>query len=78
MSEMEKEVKDFLKKILLTMSVGMLWLLINSTAGIMYGYFFIEGKLSNGNIIFYLWLVLSFIFLLRYFIKLWKKPFPVE
>jgi len=75
---MDKELILFFKKIIITSSVGLLWLFINSTAGIYYGYFFIQQKLSTGNILFYAWLILSFIILLWYFIKLWKKPISSE
>lgn len=78
MSEMEKEVKDFFKRIIQTISLGLLWLLINATAGIMYGHMFIDKKPTLGNIIFYCWLILSFILILRYYIKLWSKKFPVS
>lgn len=49
MSEMEKEVKDFFKRIIQTISLGLLWLLINATAGIMYGHMFIDKKPTLGK-----------------------------
>lgn len=71
---MEPEVREYLKRILNTISVGLLWMLINSTAGIMFGYAFTNGHLHTGNIIFYAWFVISLAFFIRYIVKLWSKP----
>ncbi|MGI8950076.1 MAG: hypothetical protein ACR2FN_00685 [Chitinophagaceae bacterium] len=71
---MEPEVKEFLKRIALCVFLTFFWLLINCTAGIMFNLAFIENKISAGNILFYLWLLLSFILLLFLYKKLWQKP----
>jgi hypothetical protein len=53
---------------------------INSTAGIMYQFAYLQegAGIQVENIIFYLWLILSFIALLYYLIRLWKKPLHFE
>ena len=75
---MEPAVRAYLLRIINTLSFGLIWLIINSTAGIMYGWAFPAKKISAGNIIFYVWLVLSFVSLLMYIIKLWNKPLDFE
>ncbi|MEP6512403.1 MAG: hypothetical protein ABJA79_00945 [Parafilimonas sp.] len=70
---MEPEAKEFLQRVSFTLLAGLVWMAINSTAGIMYNYAFIEGKLRIGNIIFYVWLVVSFVLLLWFYIRLWKS-----
>ncbi len=74
---MEPEVAAYLRRILTTLSVGLSWMIINTTAGIMYNYAFIENKISTGNIIFYCWFIISGIFFVRYIIRLWSKPLNI-
>lgn len=74
---MEPEVRAYLIRILNTISIGLLWMISNSTPGIMYGYAFWDKQLKLGNIIFYGWFIISFIFLIWYLIKLWKKPLNI-
>lgn len=72
MSEMEPDVRNFLSKILSSISMTLLWMLINSTIGIGLNYAFFEEKPSLGNYIFYVWFLVSFVFLLRYLLKKWN------
>jgi len=72
---MEPEVREFLKRIMMCISVGFSWMMINIIAGIKYNLAFIEEHFTLGNGLFYLWFVISFIFLFRFFRKLWQKPF---
>lgn len=69
---MEPEVRDFLVRILQTISMSMVWLLVNMSIGIYFGFAFFEGKPSLGNIIFYIWFLASFTALIYYFKKKWK------
>jgi len=78
MSEMENNARDLLTRTLTTISVGALWMLINSTLGLMFGLFFFENKPTLGNYIFYFWFVLSLGGMIWFFIRLWKKKFPVD
>jgi hypothetical protein len=72
-SGMDPEVKKYFRKIMKSFSVGLLWLLVIATAGI----YFKLGEVRYGahwyNILFYSLFVLSFILLIRYYYKLWKK-----
>lgn len=70
---MEPEMKLFLKKILNSVSVGLIWLLINMTAGLFWGYAHINGKLSTKNIAFYSWMLISLALLIFYLVKVWRK-----
>ncbi len=69
---MEPEVKAFLLMIVNSISMAMLWLLANMTVGIYFNYAFFDDSPSLGNIIFYLFLITSFIFLFLYLRKKWK------
>jgi hypothetical protein len=72
MSEMEPDIKNFLAKVTSTLSMGTLWLLINTTMGIGFNYAFFENKPSMGNYIFYTWFLASLFLLILYFRKKWK------
>ena len=71
---MEPEVAAFLKRISTSIFVGILWMVINSTFGIMYDFAFVHDKITLGNILFYIWLVVSLPLLLWFYMRLWKKP----
>ncbi|MDQ6843080.1 MAG: hypothetical protein M3Z92_01820 [Bacteroidota bacterium] len=71
MSEMEPEVKNFLSKIMSSISMTFLWLLINSTIGIGFNYAFFDEKPNAGNYVFYAWFLVSFFFLVKYLLKKW-------
>jgi hypothetical protein len=74
---MDPEIKRFFKKIINSFSIGLLWLLSMFTAGL----FFDLGITHNGikwyNIVFYIIAILSFIGLLFYFYRVWKKDSPL-
>ena len=71
---MEPEIVAFLKRIVNTISVLLLWMAVNSTLGIMYDLAFFEDHIRWYNIVFYIWFLASLFFLIRYFIKMWSKP----
>ncbi|MFN3667456.1 MAG: hypothetical protein ACK4S0_14930 [Sediminibacterium sp.] len=75
---MEPGIRKYLIRIINTLSLGLLWLALNSTAGIMYGYAFVEGQIKLGNILFYIWFLLSLTAYLWYVIRLWRKPIDFE
>jgi hypothetical protein len=70
---LEPEVAEFLKRILTTIGIGFTWLAINSTAGIMHGYAFVQQKISTGNIVFYAWLVITAPIIFWWLKKMWSK-----
>ena len=75
---MEPGVKEYLLRIINTLSVGLIWLAINSSFGIMYDYAFIHDHVTTGNIVFYIWFVISFTIFLWWVIRLWSKPIDFE
>jgi hypothetical protein len=76
MSSMEPEVREFLKKIVQSIFLGLFWLLINMTLGIYFELLFVDGRLRLSNIIFYLFFIGSLVLLIRFYIKTWKDRFP--
>ena len=75
---MEPGVREYLLRIVNTLSVGILWMAINSTAGLMYDLAFVHEKITVGNILFYSWFVISLILFLWWVIHLWSKPIHFE
>ncbi|MBL7768355.1 MAG: hypothetical protein JNK20_05260 [Flavipsychrobacter sp.] len=77
MSEMEQDARELLYKTLMTLSVGALWMLLNMTIGLYAGWFFFEESPKAGNYICYIFALGSFLWMIRYFYKMWStKPTP--
>ncbi|HSU50146.1 MAG TPA: hypothetical protein VLJ41_06135 [Segetibacter sp.] len=68
---MEPEMVAFLKRIGKSLTIVFCWLAITATAAIKGDNAFIGAHLSIGNILFYLWLVISAALLAIIFKKLW-------
>lgn len=71
---MEPGIKEFFRRLVISIAMFILWIAINMTIGLKYGYAFFSDVIQIGNIIFYVWLAISFIGLIIFYIKLWKKP----
>ncbi len=71
---MEPSIREFLRRILVSVSLFIIWMLFASTFGIMFNYAFIDEQVTLGNIIFYIWLVGSFAFVLWRIIKMCRTP----
>jgi hypothetical protein len=69
---MEPEVREFLVKIMQSISMGLVWLLINMSIGIYLGFAFFEGVPSMGNYIYYAAFLISLVALILYLKKKWK------
>jgi hypothetical protein len=69
---MEPDVREFLVRIMQTISMSIVWLLVNMTIGIYFDFAFFVGKPSLWNYLFYLWFLISFAWLLHYFYKKWE------
>jgi len=69
---MEPEVREFLLKIVQSISMGMVWLLVNMSIGIYYGFAFFEGMPTLGNYIYYVAFLASLVLLILYLRKKWK------
>ena len=70
---MEPEVIAFLKRVAFSIFLTFCWLAFNVTVGLRFNLAFAEGAVSLGNVLFYIWMVISFIALLVYLLKLWSK-----
>jgi len=71
---MEPGVKEYLIRILNTISISALCMILNITAGVKYELAFIEEKLQWKNVAFYLFFLISISSLILYIIKIWRKP----
>jgi hypothetical protein len=69
---MEPDVKAFLLLIIQTISMALLWLLINMTAGIYFNLGFFEGSPSIWNMLYYIFFIATFVLLIRYLRRKWK------
>lgn len=75
---MEPGVKQYLIRILNTLALGLLWMAINSTLGIMYDFAFVHEHVTTGNILFYIWFAISLAAYLWWVIRVWSKPIDFE
>jgi hypothetical protein len=76
MSNIEPEVKDFLKRIIWSLFLGLSWLMLTMTLGIYFGLLFPGERLGIGNLLFYVFAGVSLFFVIRLLIRTWKKKFP--
>jgi hypothetical protein len=76
MSGVEPEAQDFLRKIVWSVFYGIAWMMVNMTFGIYFELFFVSGRLSIGNIIFYLFFLGSLFALIRFYYRTWRQRFP--
>lgn len=72
MSEMEPEVRRYLVRIAVSISAILLWMLINVTIGIGFNYAFFETSPTVANYIYYLVLIITLFFLIRFLVKKWR------
>jgi hypothetical protein len=70
---MENDAADFLKRVVKTLSMALLWLFLNTTVGIYMGWMFYNDAPKSGNFVFYGWMIISLSLLLYYFYRVWKK-----
>ncbi|MEI7589140.1 MAG: hypothetical protein WCJ68_06565 [Chitinophagia bacterium] len=75
---MEPKLLQFLNRIMRTIGLGVLWMTLNSTIGIMWGYAYVQATWHLSNILFYSFLVLSFTGLLYVLYRLWCHPIGIE
>lgn len=70
---MEPNVSLFLKTIVQSLSIILLWLLLNIFFGIRLGLLFLDEKITIWHGVYYLCMTLSFIWLFRHILAKWKK-----
>ncbi|RYZ31011.1 MAG: hypothetical protein EOO10_00670 [Chitinophagaceae bacterium] len=68
---MEDDARAFLLKVVRSLSMALTWLFINMTLGIYNELMMFDDKPTTGNIIYYIWLVLSLAFLIRFLVRTW-------
>ena len=69
---MEPEVGAFLARIAKSISLVLLWMLINTFFGIRKGLFFFDEGVTAWSIVFYIWFAGSGISLFWFILKIWK------
>lgn len=72
MSGMEPDAQEFLKRIVQTVSMGILFLLLHMTFGLYLNWAFFEGTPRIGNIIYYIVFLSSLAALIYFYLRLWK------
>ena len=76
MSSMEPDVQDFLKRIVWSVTLVLVYMMIILTAGIYGNWFFFFDTPTMGNYIFYIWVLLSTTGTFMLLRKWWKRKFP--
>ena len=70
---MENDAKDFLITIMQTASLLLLWMMLNVILGIYFKLGLFDQSPSLKNYIYYSLFAVSLFFLIKHFIKKWKK-----
>lgn len=73
MNDFEPDIRDYLRKVLKTVSVGLVFLLFHMTVGIFLNWAFFEGSMGIGNMVYYLVLVTTLAGMINYLMRVWKK-----
>ena len=68
---MEPEAAAFLKRVANSLAIGFVWLAVNATAAIKGDNAFIGDHITIGNILFYVWFVISIVILVILYKKIW-------
>jgi hypothetical protein len=71
---MDPEVMAFLNRISRTIGFTLLWMGLNSTLGIMFGYAFVETSWQWYNFLYFTFLFISSAVYLFLLYKIWKDP----
>jgi len=73
---MEPDAADFLKRIVWSVTLVLVYMLILLTVGIYGNWFFFEDSPVTGNYIFYVWVLLSSAGTVYLLMRWWKRKFP--
>ena len=68
---MEPEAAAFLKRVANSLAIGFVWLAVNATAAIKGDNAFIGDHITIGNILFYIWFIISIVILVVLYKKIW-------
>jgi hypothetical protein len=69
---MEDETRDFLIRIMQTVSIVLLWMMVNVFIGIYKNYAFFEDRPNWKNYVYYAFLLISLIILIIHLKRKWK------
>ena len=69
----DPEVKKYFKKVLFSITYGLIWLMTMAWLGFYKGYAIMGDKPGIAVILFYVFLIITFGLLLRYYYHTWKK-----
>jgi hypothetical protein len=69
----DPEVRKYFRKVLNSISIGLLWMMVMVFLGLYKGWAYVYGRMDVYNIIFYIFLAVSLAVLIRYYYRLWKK-----
>lgn len=69
---MDPETKRYFKKVINSFFLGAIWLILLSTFGLYFGMAFIIDGWDMFNTIFYLFVLLSALWLARFYYRTWK------
>ncbi|HEU4633060.1 MAG TPA: hypothetical protein VFS22_03690 [Flavisolibacter sp.] len=72
----EPEIKDFLKRVVWTVSLVFLWLMLTLGIGAYNALLVPEKGVTIGHIIFYIWFAGSTGTLIWMILRIWRKKFP--
>lgn len=68
---MEPEAAAFLRRVANSLAIGFVWLAVNATAAIKGDNAFIGDHITIGNVLFYIWFIISIVILVRLYKKMW-------
>ncbi|HEX8277954.1 MAG TPA: hypothetical protein VF540_04635 [Segetibacter sp.] len=69
---MEPEAAAFLRRVGNSLAIGFVWLAVNATAAIKGDNAFIGDQITIGNILFYIWFLISIVILVILYKKIWR------
>lgn len=75
---MEPLLLQYLNRIMRTIGLVVVYMSINVAFGIMWGYAFIENEWKLGNVLFYLYLLVSFIGFAYILYRIWKNSIGIK
>jgi len=75
---MEPQLLQFLNRIMRTIGLVVFWMTLNSTIGLMWRYAYVGNHWQLGNIVYYIFLLLSLLGLLYVLYKIWRHPIGIK
>jgi hypothetical protein len=69
----DPEIKKFFKKIILSISLGLMWMMASATAGLYFGLAYSNGRPVIYTILFYTVVAITLFLLILYLYKTWKN-----